>query len=380
VKIGIFVTAAFCKRGKLDAISGHVQIPLMAARVLSDGGYEVTLVTTKPRGADLLPDSKPKTIQVCVVEHATRDWPEQGVYLGKALRQTYQLLVLFKKRHFDVLHFFGGRNLALLICFLRFLGINQPVFFTPIKSPGTDLSGLEGRILRVACRRINKIIAMTDYTHTGWSSLCDRQKVTVLQPGVMKQMPRTPVNGFRNSVLFWRNAGYANGVDIAIRSFKELAPKYPNIRFVFAVRPYDVLESQLLELERRVPNVDVHIYPYRTGISLASLLQRALFVVEPFRLLSINPSMAILETLYAGVPVIATNVESNGEVIHDGQNGLLIPPDDELALTCAIERLLEDEKLLSRLRENAYSRTVERWNWSAFGKGLLGIYGHTNIG
>jgi glycosyltransferase involved in cell wall biosynthesis len=47
----------------------------------------------------------------------------------------------------------------------------------------------------------------------------------------------------------------------------------------------------------------------------------------------------------AGVPVIATRVGGNPEVIEDGVSGLLVPIRDSAALTAAASRLLEDEDL-----------------------------------
>ena len=51
-------------------------------------------------------------------------------------------------------------------------------------------------------------------------------------------------------------------------------------------------------------------------------------------------SMAILEAMAAGVPVIATSVGGAGEVITSGQDGLLIPPGDAQSLAEAIKDAL----------------------------------------
>ncbi|MBA4395262.1 MAG: glycosyltransferase family 1 protein, partial [Desulfobacca sp.] len=62
-------------------------------------------------------------------------------------------------------------------------------------------------------------------------------------------------------------------------------------------------------------------------------------------------SVAILEALAAGVPVIATRVGGAGEVITSGREGVLIPPGDAQPLSEAIEdALLHREKYLEMAR------------------------------
>jgi glycosyltransferase involved in cell wall biosynthesis len=201
-----------------------------------------------------------------------------------------------------------------------------------------------------------------------------QQRIRTLHPGIVKPLSEASAGALKKSVLFWRNAGYENGADLAIQSFRKLAPRFPHIRFVFAVRPHDRYEQDLLQLSREFSNIDVHLYPYANGITLSRLLDEALFVIQPFRRLSINPQMSILETLYAGVPVIATEIESNHEVVQDGQTGLLIAPNDELSLSAAIERLLSDASLLGRLARNARPLTEAKWNWRSFGRQLAEVY------
>jgi L-malate glycosyltransferase len=53
----------------------------------------------------------------------------------------------------------------------------------------------------------------------------------------------------------------------------------------------------------------------------------------------------ILESMAAGVPVVATRVGGSPELIDDGKTGLLVPPDDEASLVAALERLLRQPEL-----------------------------------
>jgi len=49
--------------------------------------------------------------------------------------------------------------------------------------------------------------------------------------------------------------------------------------------------------------------------------------------------MVLLEAAASALPIVATNVGGNAEVVHDGISGYLIPPSDPIALASAMERM-----------------------------------------
>jgi glycosyltransferase involved in cell wall biosynthesis len=62
---------------------------------------------------------------------------------------------------------------------------------------------------------------------------------------------------------------------------------------------------------------------------------------------------AAVESLAAGVPVVATAVDGIPEVVRDGVNGILAPPGDPVGLGRGIVELLGDEELHRRMAEAA---------------------------
>jgi glycosyltransferase involved in cell wall biosynthesis len=57
----------------------------------------------------------------------------------------------------------------------------------------------------------------------------------------------------------------------------------------------------------------------------------------------------VVEALAVGTPVIATATGGVAEVLHDGENGLVVPPGDPAALAEAIRRYVADDSLRARL-------------------------------
>jgi glycosyltransferase involved in cell wall biosynthesis len=69
-------------------------------------------------------------------------------------------------------------------------------------------------------------------------------------------------------------------------------------------------------------------------------------------------SNVILESMAAGVPVVATKVGGNPELVTDGQTGLLVPPGDESKLVEALAHLVSDPS--SRAQYASRSREFAR--------------------
>lgn len=83
-----------------------------------------------------------------------------------------------------------------------------------------------------------------------------------------------------------------------------------------------------------------HVYFLGDRNDVHSLLQGLdLFVLSS---LSEGYSMALLEACATGLPIVATDVGGNGEIIRDGDNGRLVPAEDSDALATAMLALLRE--------------------------------------
>jgi len=73
-------------------------------------------------------------------------------------------------------------------------------------------------------------------------------------------------------------------------------------------------------------------------------------------------SMALLEAMAAGLPVVATTVGGTPEVVMDGVTGFLVPPRDPPALANALSILLQDPDLRQRMGEAGRQRAFDLFN------------------
>jgi glycosyltransferase involved in cell wall biosynthesis len=78
------------------------------------------------------------------------------------------------------------------------------------------------------------------------------------------------------------------------------------------------------------------------------------------------------EAAACGLPQITTR--ESGDVVLDGVNGLIIPPNDPDALAAAIERLYRDRALGASLGAAGRQRVVENFTWEHFRLRLMEAY------
>ena len=84
--------------------------------------------------------------------------------------------------------------------------------------------------------------------------------------------------------------------------------------------------------------------------------------------------LAIVEAMLAGLPVVASAVGSVPEAVREGETGLLVPPDDEAALTAALRRLLAEPSVRLRLGERGRALARERFTAAAMARSFERLY------
>lgn len=95
--------------------------------------------------------------------------------------------------------------------------------------------------------------------------------------------------------------------------------------------------------------------------TLAGELRAADVYVSTSR--SDSTSVSLLEAMACGVPPVVTDIPANREWITEGENGLLVPPGDPLALAGAVRRIFEDRVFASRARELNRKLVREKGLW-----------------
>jgi glycosyltransferase involved in cell wall biosynthesis len=126
----------------------------------------------------------------------------------------------------------------------------------------------------------------------------------------------------------------AKGADHLLRAAAAVVPTRPEFRLEIAGdgEARAGLEAMAAEL-----GLSGHVQFHGTVRDIPGLLSRASAVVLPS--LSEGISLTLLEAMARGLPVIATRVGGNPEVVVDGVTGRLVPPADPAGLATALLEL-----------------------------------------
>ncbi|MCC6993613.1 MAG: glycosyltransferase family 4 protein [Deltaproteobacteria bacterium] len=82
----------------------------------------------------------------------------------------------------------------------------------------------------------------------------------------------------------------------------------------------------------------------------------------------------VIEAMAASLPVVGVRGGGVGEIVVDGETGLLAPPDDPRALAACIERLSRDPELRRRLGAAGRRRAESLYSLDACVRGVLSSY------
>lgn len=187
----------------------------------------------------------------------------------------------------------------------------------------------------------------------------------------LKLAPEDEVIMFVGSFWPW------HGVEILVDAFASLKEEFSNARLVLVgdglTRPAVEKKIEQYALGERViltGQVDFHAMPAMIGI--------ADIVVAPY------PSepeggqwqspMKIFEYMGAGKAIVASRVGQIGEVVEDGQTGLLTEPGDVNSLAGALKLLLQQPELRASLGMRARRQAVENHSMQHYIDRLLDIY------
>jgi glycosyltransferase involved in cell wall biosynthesis len=156
------------------------------------------------------------------------------------------------------------------------------------------------------------------------------------------------------------------GQDVALRALPSIRRRFPAVRLLVVGAPHPrradrEFDAEIRQLAVELGVADAVVFGAPTD-AMADVYAAADVVVNPARFAEPFGRVAP-EALVAGRPVVASRVGGIPEVIRDGVDGLLVPPDRPEELAAAVIRLVEEPDLADRLVSSGRRRVLEEFGY-----------------
>ncbi|OGR80207.1 MAG: hypothetical protein A2X32_06080 [Elusimicrobia bacterium GWC2_64_44] len=197
-----------------------------------------------------------------------------------------------------------------------------------------------------------------------------REKFLVIYNGVDEAAYSFPPAPKKDPVLFSAGSLYPHkGHKFLLEAFKAAAQSVPGLRLRIAGGG-PLLEELTARSRDLGLGGSVEFLGERNDIP-ALLSAASLFVLPSVRE---GFSLACVEAMAAGLPVAAFNSGGVGEVVLDGETGLLCPAGDSAALGRAIVRLLKAPAALSAMGARGRIRVEEKFTLKRMAAEVTALY------
>lgn len=218
-------------------------------------------------------------------------------------------------------------------------------------------------LLAASCRRSSRVLCLNREE----SSYLARHRWAA--PAAIDVVPNAAPDGlFRERryrqpltrLLFLGQWSIGKGTRYLAQTFSSLAAARPELMLVCLGTRVD--EERVLADFPAACRQQVEVVPEADRAAVAEHFAQAdLFV---FPTLSEGSSLALLEAMASGLPIVTTPVGAAPDHLVDGESALFVPPADATALAAAVVRLLEEPPLAERLGREA-RRAAEPLRWAA---------------
>jgi len=315
------------------------------------------------------------------------DWLEQLAYQGGILARLKQqpwrwLLVpffiaaqwwalhrLLRRQHFDAIHSHWLIPQT-LVALLAGAGRKTPLLCT---SHGGDLFGLRAMPLPAiktwVLKRCSAVTVVSRAMRDEVQRLLPGQMAEVVPMGTDLTGCFTPgSNSVRrgDTLLFVGRLVEKKGVNHLLDALAQLQRQGRALQ-LWIVGQGPELEALQAQAERLGIAAWVTFWGAVEHTRLADFYRLATLAVTPSVVAEGGDQegfgLVIVEAMGCGCPVVASALPAIGDIVIDGETGLLVPPADPTALVHAIGQLLDQPEQARRLAATARQRVVERFDW-----------------
>ena len=297
------------------------------------------------------------------------EYPIRKLLHPKTVWQQLRFARFLRRERIQVLHTYGFYSSVFAVPAARLAGV--PAITVSVRDTGELLTEWQRRAQRWACSLADSVLVNAEAVKQ-WliGQGCSGRKIHVIRNGIVFEGPKGGSSirqelGLRPGaplVAMLSRLNRLKGVEYFLQAAATLAAQNPHVHFLVVGDEPPQQPGYKHELEGLAERLGVRERVTFTGFrkDVPEILTELTVSVLPS--LSEGLSNVLLESMAAGVPVVATTVGGNPEIVEDGITGLLVPPSNADALTRAMSLMLDNPQLARRLGDAGKQRIREQFS------------------
>ena len=303
---------------------------------------------------------------------------EFGILWGVSyMLSTLVFLIRFRKEY-DLIHCHHLQGFHSLIAVLMKGLLNKKVI---IKVAG---GGERGDIYAIKARKLGwlylRLLKRADRIIAVSREITSQLRENGFHPSIIQEIPNgvdtcqftpgeSPLPSSERLILYVGRLDPLKGLDDLIRAFRKVHERYPEARLVLVGE--GEVESNLMHLARELKISDQVSFEGLQEDVKSYFGKSEIFA---FPSLTEGLSNVLLEAMACGLPVVATRIGGNMELVEHGVNGILINPGDPEGLSEAIITLLADPEQSRQMGREGRKRVDERYSLDKVAGEYLMLY------
>ncbi len=365
------------------AIGGTERHVVNLGHALDRSSFDLTFACLK-RFGDLLAEIDTRRIPIS-------EYRVKSLYPHKTLREQLKFARDLRRNRTHIVHSYNAYANIFALPAARLA--RTPLVIASIRDTGIYLTPTQSRVQRFLCRFADCILVNAEAVRRwlegqGYPS----EKIAVIRNGVdlARFRPRPGNGAIRRSlglpprsplVAVFARLDQNKGIEYFLEAAAIVAARNPGVRFLIVGDKFVLKEGAIVgdvahreSLEGRARRLGLEGRVAFTGFRLDVPEILAEVSVSVLPSLSEGLPNAVLESMAAGVPVVATRVGGIPEAVEDGLSGMLVPPGDGAALARAIGMLLEKPELARRLGRAGRERVEVSFSLDRMVRRTQGLY------
>ncbi len=294
-----------------------------------------------------------------------REFPIYSFFHPKTWWQLWKMASFMRAERIQIAHSYNFYSNVIAVLAARLAGV--PVVLASIRDRGIYLTPMQMKVQKWICNLADRVLVNAESIRD-WLILqgVPQKKIDLIRNGIdlslYKQTTQTsdireelgiPANA--RLVIMLARLNPQKGINEFLRAAAIVRAQHLDVHFLVVGDKLDYKDGSVvsdadyhLYLHHLTENLRISHCTWYTGhrTDVPALLAQSYVSVLPSY--SEGLSNSLIESMAAGLPLVATNVGGNPELVNQGVNGFLVPVMDHEALADAIGTILDDAELAAR--------------------------------